>query len=26
MSNMGKAYDETSEPEVKTGHCTLLRR
>ena len=26
MSNMGKAYDDISEPNVETGHCTLLER
>jgi hypothetical protein len=26
MSVMGKAYDETSEPNVGTGRCTLLQR
>jgi hypothetical protein len=26
MSVMGKAYDETPEPNVETGRCTLLRR
>jgi hypothetical protein len=26
LAGLRKAYDETSEPEVKTGHCTLLRR
>jgi hypothetical protein len=26
MSNMRKAYDDISEPNVETGHCTLLER
>jgi hypothetical protein len=25
MSAMGRAYDDTPEPTVKTGHCTMLR-
>jgi hypothetical protein len=26
MSTLGKTYDDTSEPEVRTGQCTMLRR
>ena len=26
MTELGKAYDDTSEPSVQIGHCTLLER
>ena len=26
MSTMGETYDDTSEPDVETGHCTLVER